>query len=307
MCHKTNVSSKLIMLLLAAGLAGCKKEAPPAPPPPVEAPDTRLAAAAPAVPEGTEAYELAPGERLWDGKAEDTRTVWKPKDKGDIELYVVRLKDGEDGDARGMLRARHGSKRQDVLVLAFGKGTPTANLKTLPSGRALFWYAPAADRSENNSLRVMLLGYDEATEQVLVYKSWSGRADGKIPAWAEGGEFKVDDKALSACEKVAKRIASCAKDAGFKEAVFRRESADERSKAESDLVARSGKWKGAKALRAQCQDWSSDAYQETHLSDPEELAELAKDTALDCTLFGRELDDEGGLPRRSQPAAKEKK
>jgi len=298
---------------LAATL-GCKEQSAAPPPPPATPPaePTPAPAPAPVEPPGRDraAYGLAEGETFWSGEdKKDMVVVWTPKPGTEVELYMVRTKHAESDPHTGVLRARQGTNRQDLEAFTLGKGSPKLTLKPLANGRALFGYSPASDGGENNTSRVLLLAYDDKTDKVRVYKRWRGGAEQPVPAWAESGEFAVNADAVGTCEKVAKKIAACAKDPGFNDALFRRLQGPERATAEKGLMGTTKTWKGAKGLRQQCQDWASDKYEDTHLSDPTELAQLAKDADLDCKLFGRELDDEGGLPRAvavadSAPAAK---
>jgi hypothetical protein len=241
-------------------------------------------------------FGLSSGETLWWRGKPDT-LVWKPTSDTAIELYVVQK---EPGHNQGILRARQGDQRQDVTSLRVRRGPPHVSLQSFPNGRAVFRYAMDPRARGANPTHLLLLTYDPSTKAVRVSKSWTGESD-KLPPWDQSGNFTVDPKALESCQTVVAKIKACADEAPFKSELFARLEEDERGRAAADFPKQIGRWKDRKAMRAQCEDWASDRYTETHLSDPKELDELVKDTQLDCAGFGRELVDEGGLP---QPIAR---
>lgn len=278
----------------------------------VETKPTTAPATAPATPPAEEPRatpparkdELAAGETIWKGsEGKETRATWTPKPGKEVELYVVRR--GE-ADSKGVLRARSGTKRYDVadFTLDKGKGDAEVTLKPLDNGRALFWYTPDATGSDRNRSRLLVLTYDDEADKVHLHKSWAGRAGAKMPAWAASGELKFTEDAAGACEAVARKMVACRKDPAFKDALVTRLDTAGRTETERYLTSQLPRLKDKKAFRRQCEDWATGPYRETHLADPEELAELAKDAQSDCATFGRELVDEGGLPlpQRKEPA-----
>jgi hypothetical protein len=82
---------------------------------------------------------------------------------------------------------------------------------------------------------------------------------------------------------------------GFRKALAGNRNQEERTRLEQALTQNSRSWAGADDATAQCRSWAREAHSSA-LSDPERLAQLARESRLDCALFGHELEDEGGLP-----------
>lgn len=274
-----------LMMAMVGVSFGCRKD---------RQQNVELAAKADAAP----SYGLESGETLWADNDEAMRRTtadWRPATAGDrrVYLYTVRL-----APNKGALRAQIGDRSQLVETFTLKPGQPpTVTVTTVPRDRAVFQYGPASADAPERGQVALLLDWDEKAQEVRVLKRWQGGAGQRPPGWVRTGDVSLAPNALAQCERVARRISACAGDNAFREALFRRAGA-ERTSLERTFGAQSREWKDAARAKEQCQSWASDAYESTALSDADTLAELVKDTELDCAMFGRELDDEGGLPRR---------
>jgi hypothetical protein len=249
--------------------------------------------------------KLGPGEALWPGKPEEAnQTEWAIAGGKRVILSVVKLGKDEKGNDVGVLRAFHEGRSHDVERFSVGatdKGERWAIIETLPNGRALFRYVPSASATAKNARVALVLGWDDKAQRVRVVKRWQGPATATEPTWASMGEgaLTLGEAGQGLCDKVLRKIAACRNDKGFRESLFRTLAAEERTRSEKELAALAATWKKKGAAKAQCEKWSGADYQATHFTEPTDLAELAKDAELDCTMFGRELDDQGGLPRKA--------
>ncbi len=273
------------LLLFVVGGAGCRDK------------DKDATPGAPAGSPGAVAPGGAAPERAWNGIWTDDgkgrAAEWRPKEGQTLQVYALR-----DEGGQGVVRVQAGEARQDVERFAYRPGvTPEVAVRTLPGDRLVLRYGPVADREARRTRVVALLGWDEAAQKAKVLRRWRGADGQREPSWARSGVLGLEPAASEHCERVVRRIAACAPEAGFKDVLFRRMNGDARGGLERDFSADVGRWKEARAAGAQCARWAGEGYEESAFSDPAELAELARETELDCAMFGREIDDEGGLPR----------
>jgi hypothetical protein len=243
-------------------------------------------------------FPLGAGETLREGPEGSNLVEWKIPDGTVIQLGIVATGKDAKGTEKGVLRAFYGGKGHDLETYTLeSSGEQWATLKVLSTTRALFRFGT---KGTSGSRRGVVLVWNEKAGRADVAKRWRGTGDAD-PAWLESGEYKAAPEASGLCAKVVARIVACEKDPAFREALFRHLEGDARRKVEADFATYLPKWRKPAEVKAQCQRWSSDEYADTQFSDIDRLKQLAEDTKLSCQLFGREVDDEGGLPRPVGP------
>lgn len=279
------VSMVVVMAAVSAG--ACKRKESPSPqtttPPPT-----------------TAERKLADGERIWvDGAGRDPGLEWRPGGAGageTVHVYPVRV-----ADDMVVLRAQRGDKVQDVERFKLrAQGTPKVELRALPNGRALVEYGPVADEgnAREGDERVMLLSWDEQSGEAKVRKRWRGKAVDRRPGWSTSGEADLTNAGLGSCQAVVAKIGKCSGDAAFQDALVDRLDPADRPAAKRTIGQEARGWGEKEASVRQCREWAGEGYEASSLSDEKQLAELERETNLDCPSFARELVDEGGLPRK---------
>ncbi len=250
------------------------------------------------------AIQLGAGETYYGGAITSTNLVdWTVADGTVIRLAVVNTGNDGKGHTTGMLRAYHDARAHDVQAYVLSDEAAWAELSALPDGHARFRYGATGEgRHARNAL---FLGWDASARQVRLVKHWSGAAKDPEPAWLASGKYETVPEAMDLCVKVLTRVVSCGNDAAFREALFRKETDVTRARMEARFDADIAKWRSSDEAALQCKRWGSDEYVDTHFSDVARLQQFADDTKLDCPFFGREIDDDGGLPRlvTDQPSA----
>ncbi len=284
--------------LLLSGLlvTACKSEEKKAaaPPPVVVSLDAAVAVApAPAV---DPLFPLAPGESVYGGQVMATNLLdWKTSDGTMVKIGIVTTGKDDQDHERGVLRAYHDGQGHDLQTYSLhAKADHWAELKALPNDRVLFRYGQEGEgRRARNAV---LLRWDAEAKQVRLVKRWTGASKDVEPAWLTTGEYKPSTETQGLCAKIVARMVSCEKDPAFREALFRNYDATTRPAAEKDFQGNITRWKKPAEAEAQCQKWASDEYVDTHFSDVADLQAMADDTKMTCEFFGREIDDEGGMP-----------
>lgn len=274
----------LLMGVIGVGFAGCKKQVEP----------TRVDAG------WREPYALAPGERIWSGAQGETPAA-ELNGPGDARARIYAVRTGEN---EGVVRAQVGETRQDLERFTLRAGQqPQVQVRAVPhaagGSRAVVEYGPVAGAPGEDPYAALLLGWDDGSKDVKVLKRWSGQRTASRPGWFKSGDTSLSANALASCQVVVAKMAKCADQGGFREALFRRLDAGERASAEQAFLRDSRGWARDGEAEKLCRSWAGQDFHSSPLSEPAELADLERDTKLDCTMFGRELDDEGGLPRRS--------
>lgn len=98
------------------------------------------------------------------------------------------------------------------------------------------------------------------------------------------------------CHFVLSRMASCAKDPGFKKYQHRWvEKGAPRANAknfEKDILS----WGGEADRTRSCKHWARSPNTRAHFTSRSRLNALREDAKLSCELFGQELDDDGWFP-----------
>jgi hypothetical protein len=103
---------------------------------------------------------------------------------------------------------------------------------------------------------------------------------------------------LGDCQVVVYKVASCARDEGFRSALFPASMyASYRKEGIRELEANVPTWATSAGSLAQCEEWASPPYDQNHLSDPTMVAKLGQATSESCAVFGAAFDEAGGIPR----------
>lgn len=300
MVRSTTVTGTLLSLLIPLVTAssfvpmlGCSKDKPaPAAQPPAQPPaGSATVAPAPLV------FPLATGETYFGGRVMATNLVqWKLADGTIVQLGIVRTGTTPEGRDTGVLRAFHGSDAAYDVAPAYTldpKVEHWSEVKLLANERVMFRYGEvgAGHRARNG----VLLRWDADAKRVRVAKRWSGASSEQEPAWLLTGEYAVPPESEALCLKVIARMVSCEKDAGFRDAIFRRDDPAEKAAMQTHFDTHVAKWKQPAEAKAQCQKWASAEFVDTHFSEPAKLGRLAAETGHDCVFFAAEIVDEGGL------------
>ena len=158
----------------------------------------------------------------------------------------------------------------------------------------MFRYGEAgkAARARN----AVLLRWDADARRVRIAKRWAGGSDAQEPAWVVTGAYAVAPESEPLCLKVIARMVACEKDPKFRAAMFRRDAPEDTAAMQAHFDTHVARWRTPAEAKAQCQQWASDAYVDTHFSEPAKLRRLAAETKFDCEFFAAEIVDEGGLP-----------
>lgn len=281
---------------------GCKskdkdKEPPPAPPPHTDPVPTTGSATGSG---SASSIVLGAGETYYGGAATATNLVsWKLEDGSTVQLAIVTTGKTTDGRDEAALRAyRNQAPSYEVgqRISIDASKDHWAELKAVPNNRVLFRYG--ADGESRSARNAMLLRWDAPSERVVIAKRWSGVFKDMEPDWLMKGSYAsgTTPAANTNCLKVIARMVECEKDPAFRVAMFARAKADDRPAMQAHFDTHVAKWRTADEAKAQCNRWATDDYAETHFADPVKLMNLAKDTAMKCDEFAREVVDDGGLP-----------
>lgn len=301
-------SSRVAALLVAgmASLSACDSKSSATPdalapmPMPKPAADAARAAAAAA---GDATFPLAEGERYYGGQLATNPLAWKTSDGTVVHLALVGTgaAAGAGGREEGVLRARYPGadgavQTQNLETFSVDPGVEHwAKLEAVANGRVVFRFG----QTDSGPLarNAVVLAWDADAHKVRTVKRWHGPAKDAEPAWLATGIYAPGAEAGTACSRVVARISACGKDPKFREALFRSVPAGERTAMEAHLDGHLVEWRKPAAVKSQCGRWASDEFVETTFAEPTRLARLAEDTKMTCEYFGREIDDEGGLPR----------
>ena len=242
---------------------------------------------------------LPPNESLYGGGPTATNLVsWQVEPDISIKLALINTGKDTDGRTMGVLRAFRdvpAPTSHDVQTYSLRTEAAWAELAPLTGGRASFRYGAAGEG--RHARNVTLLRWDPATKEVRVAKRWSGATADAEPTWLTDDTYKPTAESVALCQKVVARIVACGKDPAFRDGLFHNFAADRRTAAEKAFDESISSWKSAAASKAQCERWASAEFVDTHFSDPARLAQLSADAKSSCDLFGREIEDDGGMPR----------
>jgi hypothetical protein len=251
-------------------------------------------------------FPLGTSEQYYGGQTATNPLVWKTADGTEVQLALVTTGKNDAGREVGVLRAWTVGKdgqgaSQDLQTFQLQPGIDHwAELKPLPNGRVLFRFGEADSGPVGRN--AVILAWDADDDQVRLAKRWRGEHTDVEPGWLVTGAYQAAADAEASCAKVVARIVACGQDPKFRESLFRNASPAERADMETHFDTHLASWKKPAEVQAQCQRWAGDDFVDTSFAAPTRLARLAADTKMSCEYFGREIDDEGGLPRSAVDA-----